>query len=84
MDQLLNHVLHPLLDHPDEVKLNVVEGEASILLELTVHPDDRKKLEADDGRALRSIRTLLSAAAGSRKASLDLVDDDDDVLGAEE
>ena len=82
MEKLVNHLVKPIVDHPDEVDLQVIEGDAVVAYELTVHPDDRETVEGERGRTLRSIRNILSAAAGSKKASLDLVDEDDD--GVEE
>ncbi|MCB9671769.1 MAG: KH domain-containing protein [Alphaproteobacteria bacterium] len=82
MDKLVQHLVRPIVDHPDEVSLQVIEGESVVTLELSVHPDDRDAVEGERGRTLRSIRNILSAAAGSKKASLDLVDDGDD--GVEE
>jgi uncharacterized protein len=73
MVDLVNHLVRPIVQHPDQVSVQAVEGQAVVVLELVVHPDDRRRLEADDGRTLRAIRTVLSAAAGQRKASLDLV-----------
>ena len=35
--------------------------------------EDAELLEAERGKVLRSVRNILSAAAGRRKASLDLV-----------
>jgi uncharacterized protein len=84
MEPLVRHLVEPLVRHPRDVSLQTVEGEAVVMLELVVHPDDRAWLDEDKGRTLRAIRNVLSAAAGSRKATLDLVDehgaesDDDD------
>lgn len=74
MEALVRHLLESVLEHPEQVQLQSVEGESVLLLELCVHADDRALLEADDGRVLRAVRTVVSAGAGSRKASLDLVD----------
>ena len=83
MESLIRHLVEPIVAHPDEVKVQSVEGEAVILIELVVHPDDADMLEAERGKALRSVRNILSAAAGRRKASLDLVDEFSDDLGEE-
>jgi hypothetical protein len=73
MESLLRHLVEPIVAFPDAVSVQTVEGEATIVLELVVHPEDRKRVEGDDGRTLRALRTVLSAAAGNRKATLDLV-----------
>lgn len=77
MDKLVHHLVRPIVDHPEEVSLQVVEGESVISLELSVNPDDHDTVEGERGRTLRSIRNILSAAAGSKKASLDLVEAND-------
>jgi predicted RNA-binding protein YlqC (UPF0109 family) len=74
MQDLALHLMRPIAAHPDDIQLQVVEGEAAVILEAIVHPDDRETLEEDGGRTLRAIRNVLSAAAGRRKATLDLVD----------
>jgi predicted RNA-binding protein YlqC (UPF0109 family) len=76
MEALVRHLVLPIVKHPGEVSIRVVEGEAVITLELTVHPDDREAVDGERGRTLRSIRNILSAAAGSKKATLDLMDED--------
>lgn len=82
MEALVKHLVLPIVDHPGDVSLHTVEGEAVVTLELSVHPDDRDAVDGERGRTLRSIRNILSAAAGSKKATLDLVRDDAD--GVEE
>jgi predicted RNA-binding protein YlqC (UPF0109 family) len=73
MEALVRHLVEPIVSNPDDVSIQTVEGEAVVLLELVVHPDDRDRVEGDKGRTLRAIRNVLSAAAGSRKATVDLV-----------
>ncbi len=75
METLARHMLEPIVAHPDALKMQTVDGESVVLIEVIVHDEDRERLEQDKGRALRSIRTVLSAAAGRRKATLDLVDE---------
>lgn len=75
MEALVRHLVEPIVDHPDSISLRQIDGEAATIFELVVHPDDRAVVEGDKGRTLRSIRNILSAAAGHRKASLDLVEE---------
>jgi uncharacterized protein len=75
MEALVRHLVEPIVRHPEAISLQTVEGEAVIMLELVLHPEDRERLDDDKGRTLRAIRNVLSAAAGSRKATLDLVDE---------
>lgn len=82
MQDLLFHLVKPITKHPEAVLVNVVEGEATVMLEMTVHPEDRDQVVGENGRTLRAIRNILSAAAGRRKATLDLVEEH--ALGASE
>ena len=75
MEPLVRHLVEPIVSHPDAVSIQTVEGEAVVMLELVVHPEDRERVDGDRGRTLRAIRNVLSAAAGSRKATLDLVEE---------
>jgi len=59
--------------HPDAIQINAVEGDASLLLELDVHQDDRALLLEDDGDLLAAMQQVLGAAGGKRKAVLELV-----------
>ncbi len=73
MQELALHLLRPIAIHPDAIALNAIDGEAVTILEAIVHPDDAAMLEEDGGRTLRAVRNVLSAAAGRRKATLELV-----------
>lgn len=75
MEPLVRHLVEPLVANPDAISIRELEGEAALIIELVVHPDDRETVEGDKGRTLRSIRNVISAAAGHRKATLDLVEE---------
>ncbi len=75
MEALVRHLVTPLLSHPDDVRVRAVEGESVTILEVAVHAHDRPVLE-DEG-TLRAVRNIVSAAAGSKKATVELVADDE-------
>lgn len=75
MEAIVRHLVEPIVRHPGDVSIQTVEGESVVMLELKVHPDDREVVEGEKGRTLRSIRSILSAAAGKRKATLELVEE---------
>ena len=62
MKELVEHIAKFLVDKPEEVSVNVVEGEQSVVLELRVAPSDLGKVIGKQGRTARSIRTILGAA----------------------
>ncbi len=47
MIELAQHLLKPVVAHPDDISIQVVEGEASVILEAIVHPDYRTTGEYD-------------------------------------
>jgi uncharacterized protein len=62
MRDLVESIAKALVDHPEEVQVNSVEGEQVTVLELRVHPEDLGKVIGRQGRTAKSIRTLLGAA----------------------
>jgi predicted RNA-binding protein YlqC (UPF0109 family) len=62
MKDLVESIAKALVDHPEPVLVNAVEGEQVTVLELRVAPDDLGKVIGRQGRTAKSIRTLLGAA----------------------
>ena len=62
MKQLIEDIAKALVDVPEEVVVNVVEGEQVTVLELRVAQSDVGKVIGKQGRTARSIRTILGAA----------------------
>lgn len=67
MRDLIQYISEALVDQPDEVKVSVVEGENSIILELKVAPDDVGKVIGKGGQTAKALRKILSAAATKLK-----------------
>ena len=63
MKELLETLAKALVDNPEEVSVNEVEGEKSIILELKVAKDDMGKVIGKQGRIAKAIRTVMKAAA---------------------
>ena len=74
MTELVKHLVAGIVTVPGGVSINTVEGEASLLVELTVDPADVERIHGPDGETLRSLRTVLSAASGQRRAVLELIE----------
>ena len=62
MKELIEAIAKALVDNPDQVAVNAVEGEQVTVLELRVLPSDLGKVIGKQGRTARSIRTILNAA----------------------
>jgi len=62
MKELIEQIAKALVDNPDQVSVNAVEGEQSTVLELKVAQSDLGKVIGKQGRTAHAIRTLLGAA----------------------
>lgn len=63
MKELLEIIARALVDYPDEVSVNEVEGENAIILELRVAKEDMGKVIGKQGRIAKAIRSVIKAAA---------------------
>ena len=74
--ELVEFVVKSLVDAPDEVSVNVIEGEKSTILELKVAQEDVGKVIGKQGRIAKAIRTILSASAtrDGNRATLEILD----------
>ena len=62
MRALVEQIARALVDEPEQVAVQAVDGEQVTVLELRVAPGDLGKVIGKQGRTARSIRTILSAA----------------------
>ena len=61
--ELLEYVVPWLVDNPEAIEINEVEGERdALVLELSVDPDDVGKVIGKRGRIIRSLRALAKAS----------------------
>ena len=76
MKELVEAIARALVDHPDQVQVRAVEGEQVTVLELHVHPEDLGKVIGRQGRNVRALRTLLSAAGvrARKRYTLEVID----------
>lgn len=63
MKDLVEMIAKALVDHPEAVEVNEIEGERSVILELKVAPEDMGKVIGKQGRIAKAIRTVVKAAA---------------------
>jgi predicted RNA-binding protein YlqC (UPF0109 family) len=64
MKDLISDIVKALVDQPEEVSVSEVEGDNTVVLELSVAKGDMGKVIGKQGRNAQAIRTILSAAAG--------------------
>lgn len=63
MKEMLEALVKSLVDFPDKVEINEVNGEKFTTLELRVDPSDMGKIIGRQGRIIRAVRTLMKAYA---------------------
>lgn len=63
LKDLIEYVGRALVDMPDEVQVNEVEGEQTTVIELKVDKSDLGKVIGKQGRTARALRTILNAAS---------------------
>lgn len=63
MKELVEYLAKTLVDNPDQVTVDAVEGDKSLVLELRVAPDDMGKVIGKQGRIAKAIRAIVKASA---------------------
>jgi predicted RNA-binding protein YlqC (UPF0109 family) len=63
MQALIETIAKALVDKPDAVEVVEVEGEKTTVIELKVAKEDLGKVIGKQGRTVRALRTILSAAS---------------------
>jgi predicted RNA-binding protein YlqC (UPF0109 family) len=67
MKDLINYIAQALVDHPEQVSVNEVEGDQTSVLELRVAKEDIGKVIGKQGRTARAMRTIINAASAKIK-----------------
>jgi len=63
LKDLIEVIAKALVDKPEEVRVKEIEGDKSIIIELTVAPEDMGKVIGKQGRIAKAIRTVVKSAA---------------------
>lgn len=69
---VLTHVVRSIVDDPDAVSVEEVEGRHRAKLEVKVGPGDLGRVIGRRGRTAQSIRTLVRAAAAKDGSEVDI------------
>ncbi|MUT66326.1 KH domain-containing protein [Paenibacillus sp. NEAU-GSW1] len=63
MKDLILVIAKALVDHPEDVRVNVKDDERGTVYELSVHADDVGKIIGKQGRIAKAMRTVVTSAA---------------------
>ena len=70
MHELVTMIVRALVDDPEQVAVNKIEGERSVIFEVRVAPDDLGKVIGKGGRIANALRTLVRAAGAKERKSI--------------
>jgi uncharacterized protein len=76
MKNLLIKIVQALVDYPEQVSINEIEGDQIVALEFRAAKSDMGKIIGKKGRNVNAIRTILNAASGGsgKRYVLELVE----------
>lgn len=72
LKDLVEFLARALVDHPEQVHVTEIAGEQTVVLELRVARDDLGKVIGKQGRTVKAMRALLSAASAKLRKRADL------------
>ena len=64
MKEFLIQIVQALVDNPEEIQVNEIEGTQTTILELRVAESDMGKIIGKHGKMANAIRAVLNAASG--------------------
>ncbi|MDP9093758.1 MAG: RNA-binding protein [Actinomycetota bacterium] len=75
LEEALEHLVRGIVDHPDEVRVDMVDNRRGQRLEVRVHPEDLGRVIGRNGRTAKALRQIVNGVGG-RGVRVDVVDVD--------
>jgi predicted RNA-binding protein YlqC (UPF0109 family) len=75
LEEALEHLVKGIVDHPEDVQVDLLSNRRGKTLEVRVHPDDLGKVIGRGGRTAKALRTVMTGVGG-RGLRVDVVDTD--------
>ncbi len=75
LEEALEHLVKGIVDHPEDVTVDLMTGRRGKTLEVRVHPDDLGKVIGRAGRTAKALRQVMTGVGG-RGLRVDVVDTD--------
>lgn len=70
MKELIETIVKPLVDFPEDVQVNVQEEDSRVTYQLSVNKNDMGKVIGKQGRVAKAIRTVVYAAGSSQQKKI--------------
>ena len=76
LEELLRNIISKIVDRPEEIEIDTVPGEHTMIIKLKVAKEDTGKVIGKQGRTADAIRTILKSVGGkfSKKVILEIKD----------
>lgn len=76
MKELLTNIVKALVDNPEQVTINEINGETTVMFEVHVEKSDMGKIIGKEGRIAKAVRVILKAAAAKngKKAQVEIIE----------
>jgi predicted RNA-binding protein YlqC (UPF0109 family) len=75
LEEALEHLVRGIVDHPDDVRVDMIDNRRGQRLEIRVHPDDLGRVIGRNGRTAKALRQVINGVGG-RGVRVDVVDVD--------
>jgi predicted RNA-binding protein YlqC (UPF0109 family) len=77
MRDLVEYIARALVNEPDSVKVEEVDEDGDVVLEIRVAPDDLGRVIGRSGRVANALRSVAKAAAtpSGRRVMVEIVED---------
>lgn len=75
LEEALEHLVRGIVDHPDDVRVDMVNNRRGSRLEIRVHPDDLGRVIGRGGRTARALRQVIMGVGG-KGIRVDVIDVD--------
>jgi predicted RNA-binding protein YlqC (UPF0109 family) len=79
LEEALEHLVRGIVDHPDDVRVDMVDNRRGQRLEIRVHPEDLGRVIGRNGRTATALRQVIKGVGdtvGARGIRFDVVDVD--------
>ena len=76
LEELLAQIAKTLVNYPEEVQVRAIQGQAMIILELRVRPEDLGQVIGQHGRIADALRTIFGAAGWrvGKRVTVEIID----------
>lgn len=75
LEEALEHLVRGIVDHPDDVRVDMVDNRRGQRLEVRVHPEDLGRVIGRNGRTAKALRQVI-AGVGGKGIRVDVIDTD--------